>query len=68
VSREYDECRAEQALLSLEDKVELDQAIAILIELLQAGNAGSYGYDLYARRGLKKRQLVCGFSLFRINK
>jgi hypothetical protein len=54
VSREYDECRAEQALLSLEDKVELDQAIAILIELLQAGNAGSYGYDLYARRGAEE--------------
>jgi hypothetical protein len=31
--------------------MELDEAIAILIQLLQAGKAGSYGYDLYARNG-----------------
>src|SRR5438477_20949 len=34
-----------------EDKMELDEAIAILIQLLQAGKGGSYGYDLYARNG-----------------
>jgi hypothetical protein len=31
--------------------MELDEAIAILIELLRAGRAGQYGYDLYARNG-----------------
>jgi hypothetical protein len=28
-------------------EVGLDEAIAILIKLLQAGRAGSYGYDLW---------------------
>jgi hypothetical protein len=32
----------------------LDEAIAILVELLQAGRAGYYGYDLYARRGAEE--------------
>jgi hypothetical protein len=31
--------------------MDLDQAIAILLQLLQAGRAGSYGYDLYPRQG-----------------
>ena len=31
--------------------MELDEAIAILIELLRNNRAGSYGYDLYARSG-----------------
>jgi hypothetical protein len=39
-----------------ETKVELDEAIAILIELLQAGRAGSYGYELYARRGAEEAE------------
>jgi hypothetical protein len=34
--------------------MELGEAIAILIELLQAGRAGNYGYDLYARRGAEE--------------
>jgi hypothetical protein len=34
--------------------MKLDEAIAILIELLQAGRAGSYGYDLFARRGAEE--------------
>lgn len=34
--------------------LDLDEAIAILIELLQAGRAGSYGYELYARRGAEE--------------
>jgi hypothetical protein len=31
--------------------MELDEAIAILLDLLRRGQAGSYGYDLYARTG-----------------
>ncbi len=31
--------------------MELDEAIAELIQLLRAGRASGYGYDLYARRG-----------------
>jgi hypothetical protein len=31
--------------------MELDEAIAVLIDLLQRGQAGNYGYELYARRG-----------------
>lgn len=31
--------------------MDLDEAIAILIELLQTGKARNYGYDLYASRG-----------------
>jgi hypothetical protein len=31
--------------------MEMDEAVAILIELLQAGRAGKFGYDLYAREG-----------------
>jgi hypothetical protein len=34
--------------------MDLDEAISILIELLQAGRAGSYGYDLYPRRGAEE--------------
>jgi len=34
--------------------MELDEAISILIALLQAGRAGAYGYDLYARRGAEE--------------
>jgi hypothetical protein len=34
--------------------MELDEAIAILIALLQKGRARSYGYDLYARRGAEE--------------
>jgi hypothetical protein len=33
--------------------MELDEAIAILIELLRDGRAGQYGYDLYARNGVE---------------
>jgi hypothetical protein len=44
--------------------MELDEAIAILLELLRAGRAGSYGYDLYAREGAReaarRRQLPPG--------
>jgi hypothetical protein len=29
----------------------LDEAIAILLDLLRNGRAGNYGYDLYARTG-----------------
>jgi hypothetical protein len=35
-------------------KMGLDEAISILIGLLQAGRGGSYGYDLYARRGAEE--------------
>lgn len=31
--------------------MDLDEAIAILLDLLRNGRAGSYGYDLYARTG-----------------
>ena len=31
--------------------MDLDEAIAILVELLQGGRAGNYGYDLYPREG-----------------
>jgi hypothetical protein len=31
--------------------MELDEAIAILLDLLRNGRAGGYGYDLYARTG-----------------
>ena len=34
--------------------MELDAAIAILVELLRKGQAGNYGYDLYARRGAEE--------------
>jgi hypothetical protein len=37
--------------------VELDEAIAILIELLRRGQARGYGYDLYARRGAEEAAL-----------
>jgi hypothetical protein len=35
--------------------MELDEAIAILIELLRTQRAGNYGYDLYARRVCSQR-------------
>lgn len=31
----------------------VDEAIAILLELLQSGRAGEYGYDLYPRQGAR---------------
>ena len=31
--------------------MELDEATAILLELLRTGKAGAYGYDLFARTG-----------------
>jgi hypothetical protein len=34
--------------------MELDEAIALLIDLLKRGQAGDYGYDLYARRGAEE--------------
>ncbi len=37
--------------------MELDEAIAILIELLRRGQARSYGYDLYPRRGAEEAAL-----------
>jgi len=37
--------------------VELDEAIAILIELLRRGQAQGYGYDLYPRRGAEEAAL-----------
>jgi hypothetical protein len=37
--------------LKEEAKMDTDQAIAVLIALLQRGQAGNYGYDLYPRRG-----------------
>src|SRR5579885_1107917 len=37
--------------------MELDEAIAILIDLLQRNQAGNYGYDLYARRGAEAAAL-----------
>jgi hypothetical protein len=46
--------------------MELDEAIAILLELLRAGRAGSYGYDLYAREGAReaarRQQLPPGYD------
>jgi hypothetical protein len=35
----------------------LDEAIAILLELLQNNRAGAYGYELYARRGAEEAAL-----------
>jgi len=37
--------------------MELDEAIAILIDLLKNEQAGRYGYDLYARRGAEAAAL-----------
>jgi hypothetical protein len=34
--------------------MDLDEAIAILLELLQAGRARNYGYDLYPREGAQE--------------
>src|SRR5262249_18548568 len=34
--------------------MDLDEAIAILIELLRAGRAGNYGYDLFPREGAQE--------------
>src|SRR2546423_1390862 len=33
--------------------MELDEAIAVLLQLLQAGQAGHYGYDLYPPQGAR---------------
>lgn len=37
--------------------MELDEAIGILINLLQRGQARNYGYDLYAHRGAEEAAL-----------
>ena len=34
--------------------MDLDQAIAILLDLLRTGRAGNYGYDLYPREGAQE--------------
>jgi hypothetical protein len=34
--------------------MDLDQAIAMLIEMLRTGNAGDYGYDLFPQKGARR--------------
>jgi hypothetical protein len=37
--------------------MDLDEAIAMLIDLLQRSQASGYGYDLYPRRGAEEAAL-----------